>query len=155
MRKSLILFGALLALNILLVIGIFSVSLKNRDNYAAKLQERLGELKPQAQSVQNKLEKLKVFQAQLSSRMLILDSLTDLIKALSPECSLSMISINEEGVLIVRGEAPELQKILDFVVEIEKSAYFKNARMNYSSRRKLRDKQVLDFEIQADLDQEK
>ena len=63
-----------------------------------------------------------------------------------------MLSINEQGVLVVRGQAKSLGEVLDFVGSLEKSPYFKNSHLNFSSRRKLKNEEIIDFEIQADLD---
>ncbi len=151
LKKNFLIFSALFLINVFLLSAVFFVGLNNKRRYLKRLKVRLIRLKPEAEAVQQKLEKLKVFQNQLSARVLILDAITDLVKNVSPSCTLSMFSINEQGVLVVRGESKGLQDVLDFVLELDKSPYFKNAHLNYSSRRKLQDRQVLDFEIQADL----
>lgn len=154
LKQKLVISTGLLILNLAIFGAIFWVTLNNKKAYLEKLEQRLSRLKPQAQSIQNKIEKLQMLQRQLSSQILVLDAITDLANVTSSTCTLNMLSINEEDVLVVRGQMKSLQEVLDFVIEIEKSPYFKNSHLNYSSRRKVKGREILDFEIQAELNKE-
>ncbi len=152
-KKRLFFCVFLLIINVFICGALFLTVLSNKKKYLNMLEIRAAQLKPEAQSIQNKLKKLQIIQAQLNSQTLILDAITDLIN-LSSSCTLNMLSINEEKILVVRGQTNNLQDVLDFVFAIEKSSYFKNSNLNYSSRRKIKDVEITDFEIQAQLDQE-
>ncbi len=152
LKKKFFVSGILIIANILLVAAMFWMMLSNKEAYLNKLEQRLAQLKPQAQAVQNKVQKLQMVQTQLTSQLLILDAITDLINVTSATSTLNMLSINEQGVLIVRGQAKSLGEVLDFVGSIENSPYFKNSHLNFSSRRKMKNEELIDFEIQADLD---
>ncbi|MCP4650744.1 MAG: hypothetical protein GY853_11790 [PVC group bacterium] len=141
----------LLILNIALLGGIFIIRLHNKEAYLNNLKEKLVKLKPQAEELQNKLAKIEMVKMQLNSQILILNAIADIVKVTSSACTLNTLSINEFGVLVIRGQTQNLQEVLDFVVELEKSPYFKESHLNYSSRRKVKDKEILDFEINANL----
>jgi len=152
LKKKFFVSAILVLVNILFVGAMFWMMLKNKESYLQELERKLLELKPQAQAVQNKIHKLQMVQTQLTSQLLILDAITDLINVTSATITLNMLSINESGVLVVRGQAKSLGEVLDFVGAIEKSPYFKNSHLNFSSRRKMKDEELIDFEIQAKLD---
>ncbi|MFH1459299.1 MAG: PilN domain-containing protein [Candidatus Omnitrophota bacterium] len=153
LKKKLIICGLILLVNMILAAAVFFVSLNNKKAYMAKMDEEILKLRPQAQEIQNKIQKLEMVEMQLSSQALILNAITDLANVTSSACTLNMLSINEQGQLLVRGQTKNLQDVLDFVSAIEKSAHFKNSHLNYSSRRKIKNQEVIDFEIQADLDE--
>ncbi len=154
-KSKIILSALLIILNFILLTTLFLVTLNNKKVYLRRLKERLSELKPQAQLIQNKLIKIQMLKAQISSQNLILDAISDLVKVAPAACTLNMLSINEAGVLVVRGQAENLQDVLDFVLELEKLQNFKNSHLNYSSRRKIKNKEIIDFEIQTNLHKER
>ena len=154
LKKKFLTTAVLVIANILLVAAIFGLTLNNKELYLKELQGKISELKPQAQSIQNKVQKLQIVQTKLTSQLLILDAITDLINVTSVTSTLNMLSINEQGVLVVRGQAKNLGEVLDFVAAIENSPYFKNSHLNFSSRRKFKNEELIDFEIQAMLDKE-
>jgi len=154
-KNKLFLSGLLLLANILILAAIFLVSLNNKQFYLATLEKELTRLKPQAQATQNKIQRLRMIQAQLTSQALILDAITDLVNVTSTATTLNMLSINEKGVIVVRGQTKALGDVLDFVSAIEKSPYFSGSHLNYSSRRKMKNEEFIDFEIQANLEARK
>ncbi len=152
LKKKFFISIVLVIANILLVAAMFWMMLKHKESYLKELEQKLSQLKPQAQALQNKAQKLQMVHTQLTSQLLILDAITDLINVTSATSTLNMLSINEKGVLVVRGQAKSLGEVLDFVGSIENSPYFKNSHLNFSSRRKMKNEELIDFEIQADLD---
>ena len=154
LKKKLLFSVALIVLNIIFLAAVFFVVLNNKKEYLNKIEKELSRLRPQASSIQNKLRKIKMITMQRNSQILILEAISDLVKVTPSGCTLNMLSINEEGTLIVRGQARNLEEVFGFVVELEKSSYFKNSHLNYSSRRKIKTEEILDFEIQAQLNKE-
>ncbi|MFH2138964.1 MAG: PilN domain-containing protein [Candidatus Omnitrophota bacterium] len=155
LKKKILLMLSLLTISIILSGVLFITRLHNKKAYLDSLKERMTQLKPQAKELQNKLVKIQMVKVQLNSQILILNAISDLVRVTSSSCVLNMLSVNEEGVLVLRGQAENLQEVLDFVSKLENSPYFEDSHLNYSSRRKIRDKEVLDFEIQARLMKEK
>lgn len=153
-KKRILIAGLLLFTNILLFSGIFLIQMNRKQAYLEKLNKEITVLKPQAQAVQNKLRKLEIVKAQLSSQLLILDAITDIVDISPVSINLNMLSINEQGIMLIRGQAKTLQEVLDFVGAIEKSIYFNNSHLNYSNRRKMKDMELIDFEIQSKVQQE-
>lgn len=154
LKRKLLISSLLVVANIFLVAAIFLVSLNNKQAYLKALEKELNRLKPEAQATQNKIQKLRMIQTQLTSQLLILDAITDLINVTSDGTTLNMLSLNEEGVMVVRGQTKTLGDVLDFVSAIEKSPYFMKSHLNYSSRRKTKNEELIDFEIQANLETE-
>jgi Tfp pilus assembly protein PilN len=151
LKKKILITGMLFVINSILIGTVFTVSFRHKARSLEALQTKLSRIMPQAKAVQDKLTQLRLVRHQLRSQALILDAITDLMNAASASCTLTMLSINEEGVLIVHGQTENLQAVLDLVTELEKSEHIEKSRLNYSSRRKTKDKELLDFEIQAAL----
>jgi len=151
LKKNISIGLILLFVNVLLLGGIFMVQLNSKQKYLEKLNKEIALLEPQAESVQNKLRKLEIVKQQLSSQMMTLDAITAIVDIVPVSTNLNMLSINEEAVLLIRGQAKTLQEVLDFVGSIEKSEYFINGHLNYSNRRKMKDRELIDFEIQAQI----
>lgn len=154
LKKKLLVLVSLIVLNIIFLAAVFFVVLNSKKEYLNNIEKELSRLRPQAGLIQNKLSKIKMITMQRNSQILILEAISDLVKVTPFGCTLNMLSINEEGILIVRGQARDLEEVFGFVVELEKSPYFKNSHLNYSSRRKIKAKEILDFEIQAQLNKE-
>jgi len=153
--KKRILFGlGLLFINILLLAGIFTLQINRKQAYLEKINQEISKLKPQAHTVQSKLRKLEIVKQQLSSQLRILDAITDIADIIPVSANLNMLSINEQGIFLIRGQSKTLQEVLDFVSVIEKSEYFINSHLNYSNRRKIKDLELIDFEIQAMIQQQ-
>jgi len=148
-KKRISISIGLLLVNILLLAGIFMLQINSKQAYLEKINTEITSLKPQAQTVQNKLRKLEIVKEQLSSQLRILDAITAIADIIPVSTNLNMLSINEQGILVIRGQAKTLQEVLDFVSALEKSEYFINSHLNYSNRRKIRDLELIDFEIQA------
>ncbi len=153
LKKKISIGFILLFVNILLLCGIFMVQMNSKQQYLEKLNKEIAMRKPQAEAVQNKLRKLEIVKQQLSSQMLTLDAITAIVDIVPVSTNLNMLSINEEAVLLIRGQAKTLQEVLDFVGSIEKSKYFINSHLNYSNRRKMKDRELIDFEIQSKIHQ--
>jgi Tfp pilus assembly protein PilN len=152
--KNKLLAGCLLLLLNFFIIGsIFITNLHFKQEHIRKLDGQIKKLKPQAEIIENKLRKLEIVQKQLSTQILILDSITDIVDLCPVSANLNMLSINEQGVMVIKGQAQSLQEVLDFVAALENSQHFINSHLNYSSRRKTQKKELIDFEIQAKLEQ--
>jgi len=153
-RRKLILLGSLVMANIVMFGLILFVVISHKRAYLEELKSRLADIKPQARALQDKIERIRIVSVQHRSQLLVLDALTDLVRSMPQGCSLHMLTINEQGAVVIRGQATTLQDVLDFVVQVEKSPYFGRSNLNYSSRRKVKDQEIVDFEIQASVDQD-
>ncbi len=152
LKRKLALATGLLLLNTLLVLALFFTSGIQKQGYLRRLEESIQQGAPAARELMEKLSRVQMARDQQMSQMLILEALNDLVRIAPADCTLASLSVKEDGTLIIRGQAASLQNVLDFVRELNKSRFFRNAYLNYSNRRKQAKREKVDFEIQSGLE---
>ncbi|MCM8812614.1 MAG: hypothetical protein NC924_01595 [Candidatus Omnitrophica bacterium] len=145
--------AALALVNAALLVLVFLLTENRRQQEIAALERRVAAAKPQAQEIQRKLQKIELVAGQRRAQVLTLEALTDIVRLSPAACTLNLLTLDESGVLVARGQAERLEDVFAFVDALDKSDFFRDSHLNFSSRRKLRDRELLDFEIQARLDE--
>jgi Tfp pilus assembly protein PilN len=140
---------------LMLLCGIILISalgmgknLDNKANYLKRLNLELSKIEKEAQPLAL-LEKRSGFlqgRLQKPSTLTILHELYQIIPA---QVSLASLTYEENGSITVRGQTTEMEGVLAFVDQLEKSKVFKafNIKPKYASKRKSSAGEVIDFEI--------
>jgi len=133
---------------ILIMLGAISLaSLIKKQSYAAGLKTKVEQLFKQAKDLEDITNKLKVIKQYVNPKSSVLSTLVELSR-FSPE-SIVITNFNWEWQksLSFKGYAQQISEILNFTNTLNNSEAFKGAQNRYTRRRKIKDKEVVDFEI--------
>ncbi len=144
------LFSAALSLLILAVfIGLVLLKFISRDTYLNQLDSQLKQTSPKALDVQKMIKRLELVEQRLSNQGTAIDILYELYRLIPPEISLSVFTLEENGTVTLQGTSMAMSSVFNLVNTLEKSPYFQNVEVKYTSKRRIRDREITEFQIIA------
>jgi len=145
--QQLMILGIGLIYVLIMLGGIALVRLGQQQSYAFNLKNRVISLGKNAKELEDITSKLKIARQYMDVKSSALTYLNGLNR-LCPE-NIVITNYNWElgKAFTIRGYAQEIPDILDFTNTLSNSEIFKGAQNRYTRRRKLKDKDVIDFEI--------
>lgn len=145
--QQLIILGISLFYILICLGGIGLVRLIQQQFYATSLKQRAATLSKDSKDLEDITNKLKIAKQYVDPNSSVLPLLYELSR-LCPE-SITITSYNWQWQknFSFRGYAQQIPDILSFTNLLSSSEYFKGAQNRYTRRRKLRDRDVVDFEI--------
>jgi len=63
------------------------------------------------------------------------------------EIAFTYVNLDKSGTATLRGQSVQLSDVFKFITKLESSPYFKDVSTKYTRTRKLREKEVTDFEV--------
>ncbi len=130
-----------------------SFKLYKREREARLIIREIKRIKPLASRIQRERKRLVALNEELGGDSDSLDILAELYQITPKSVLLSTFSLETGKVLILRGEAQELSVVFDYVSILENSPSLENIRVNYATRRRVGQKEVVNFELYCHLGQ--
>jgi hypothetical protein len=149
-RRKEIMQLSLLALGALLIsAAAMAKSLDNKARFLQMLKMKVSDIAKEAAPLEEIDRKLRIIESQGARRVSVLDTLYDLHKIINGQVSLTHFTYEEDGRIILRGEAQELSGVFVFVSQLESAAAFKqfNIKVRYATKRRTQAGESIDFEI--------
>jgi hypothetical protein len=115
--------------------------------YEASLSKRIAALTRSLGDVAVQHEQQEFIAQKLAERRLPLAFLGYLIKALPQEIAVKYVGLDKDGNVVLKGEAQELSDIFKFVSTLEKADSCKDVKTKSTRKRKVREKEITDFEL--------
>ncbi len=142
--KLLILSGLAL---LFLCLGV-ARDLDNKSFYLSRLRQEAGAVGKEAKNLVSIEKRLKLLDSRTKDTPQVVDFLPGINDAIPQEVYLSSFSY-EANQIILRGQAGQLNSVLDFVSGIEKSKIFSGyqVKVRYATKRKSLNAEIVDFEI--------
>ena len=84
-----------------------------------------------------------------------MDVLRELYQGIPPKVSLSLFSFEADEKVTLKGSSPTMTEVLDLIPKLESSQLFRNVTVQYLNKRRVKDKEFVDFLIQLQLGVEK
>jgi hypothetical protein len=145
--QQLMILGVGLIYILIMLGGIALVRLVQRQSYASDLKQRVVSLSKDAKELEDITSKLKIARQYVDAK----SSALTYFNGLNRLCPDGIVITNYSWELgkgfTMRGYAPAIPDILDFTNTLGNSETFKGAQNRYTRRRKLKDRDVVDFEI--------
>lgn len=130
---------------VFLMAGFF-FDFKEKENRLEAMNQQLEKIKPDAVKIQQeKIITEKALDRQ-SEPIRSLEVLAELYSITGPGIFFNALSLTDDK-SIIKGQAEELDKILEFVSRVEASPLFENVELKYTSKRRFEKKEIVDFEI--------
>jgi Tfp pilus assembly PilM family ATPase/Tfp pilus assembly protein PilN len=139
---------------LVLVFFILISKIYFKNLYLEKLKERYKDVNQEAQKLENKFSKIIMIRNYLVARGYPIEVLSELHAVIPEDTQLDNIRFDEQGKISIRGTAHTMSSVFSFVDSMEKSAYIKDVKTRYTSKRKDGLKDVTDFEISASLEKQ-
>jgi Tfp pilus assembly protein PilN len=145
--QQLMILGVSLIYILIMLGGIALVRLAQQQSYAIDLKKRIISLSKDAKALEDITSKLKIARQYMN----IKSSALTYLNGLNRLCPDNIVITNYNWELgkpfTMRGYAQTIPDILDFTNTLGNSETFKGAQNRYTRRRKLKDKDVVDFEV--------
>jgi len=150
--KDIIKAGVLVMTIILFICGILLVHIYLKSEYLNKFSSKFKGLNEEASQIEKDFSKVRIIRNYLSVRGLSLNVLSELYDLTPLEVSLTSIRLKEKGAFSIRGEASSMSAVFSYVNDLERSPSFKNVKTKYTSKKKVDNQELVDFEIAAVLE---
>lgn len=112
-----------------------------------RLSRELLSLSKVVGNVEQMAKKLSYVRDQIYEPVLCLDSLTEIFRIASADINIAFFSYDVDKQVVLKGQAPSLSDVFNFVNSIENSRLFKDVQVRHSAKRKIKNNEFADFEI--------
>ncbi len=145
--QQLMILGVSLIYILIMLGGVALVRLAQQQSYAMDLKNRVSGLGKQAKELEDITSKLKIARQYADAKSSALTYLNGLNRLCPDTIVITNYSWELGKAFTMRGYAQTIPDILDFTNILGNSETFKGAQNRYTRRRKLKDRDVVDFEI--------
>lgn len=145
--QQLMLLGVVLVYTLICLSGIALVRLLQQQFYASSLGAKVVALGKDAKELDDISKKLKIAKQYMDPEASVLSSLYALSRLCPNSVTITNFNWELQKSLSFRGYAQQIPDILAFTNTLSNSESFKGAQNRYTRRRKLKDKDVVDFEV--------
>ena len=147
-KERLQLAGACLSILLMFALGMWR-SLENKSRYLEKLKLQLSKVSQQARPLEEIEKRFQVIERYSKKGSSCLDVLYELYKNIPPPISLVSFTYEDNGVLTIHGQAPDLAGVFSLVDQLEKAPAFKayHIKVRYTTKKTTASGEVIDFEI--------
>ena len=145
--KEVIFLGSSIMYLILVVCGIYLEKMHNRQTYLNLLSDRYKKIATEAEDLNEKVERIERIKSRLDTKSVAINYLYEISKLLPPEIVITSLSFQKDDKLDLKGVAAEMSDIFNFITTLESSVYFKDIQTRYTTRKKIKGKDVNEFEL--------
>lgn len=145
--RDIILLGSGVMYFILVVCGIYLEKLHNRKAFLELLINRYKTIAVQAGGLDEEVERVKKIKSKLDTDSIVLNYLLEMSKLLPSEIVLINFSFQKDDKVTIKGQAREMSDIFKFITTLENSPYFKDVQTRYTTRKKIKGKDINEFEL--------
>jgi Tfp pilus assembly PilM family ATPase/Tfp pilus assembly protein PilN len=145
--RELVLLGSLLMFVFMISLGIFMERLYNRSNHLKMLNTKYQSSKEEIEGLDSMLKKIKIVRDRLDSRASTINYFYQINKLIPAEIALKIINFDVDDKISLRGQAIGMSDIFRFVTILENSNYFKDIQVKYTTKKRIADKDITEFEI--------
>ena len=139
--------GIVTSLIIAVIITSMVLHISARKRIIHHLSAQLRELSADVDKVEMMSKKLNYVKTQLGRSSECLDTLTEIFRIAPNDISLAFFGYDTNKPIVLKGQAKTLSGVFNFVNTLEASEMFKEVQVRYSSKRKVKDAEIADFEI--------
>lgn len=150
--REIMIAGALVFYLCFVLAGIAGSRQYVYQGYEAQLAKQLAHNSRMLGDTAEQYRQQEFIKARLDERRLPLIFLGYLLKSLPSEIAVKYVNLNQERKVILKGEAQELSDIYKFVSLLEKTAFCKDVKSRSTRKRKVKDRELTDFELNFSLE---
>lgn len=145
--QQLLILGVCLAY-IFIMLGLIVFSkFSLRQSYRDKLKTQINQLKAKNDDLTDLVQKVAMVKQYTDTKQSALNYIYELTRVCPDTITLTNFSWERQKSMLIRGYAYRMQDIFSFVNVLENSTMFKGMQARSTRRRKIKDNEVVDFEI--------
>jgi len=145
-RELMIAGSSFIYLFTIICVILFS-NISHQESYLNKLNQRNAIIEKEMGNLSGQLNKIDFVKSYLSNRRKPLIVFTQLEKMTPDNISISSVAIDEQDKVSIKGQAMQLSDVFKFISTLEQVKYFKNVETKSTRKKKVKDKDVTDFEL--------
>lgn len=145
--REIIIIGSIAIYLFMVICGLFLGKISGQQSYLNKLNKDYEESEGGMKDILAQLDKIAFVSAYLGKRGLPLDVFYELETNISSEVVVNAVTIDEKDGVSVRGQAFGLSDVFKFVNALEKVKGFKDVQAKSTRKKKVKDKELTEFEI--------
>jgi len=150
-RKKLMLTGILILLVFILGGGIFLERIYTKALLLKRLNTQLIKLEEETTELKKEDLKIKLIKSRIDTKNSAIEVLREIHKVTPQEIYLAAIGFDESKQVSLRGSSVSMSEVFKFVKTLKKLPIFKDVKTKYITKRKLKGKDLTDFEITCPL----
>ncbi len=132
---------------ILMICGIYIEKMNNRQAYLDMLDKKKQAVTANTEHLNEKVERIKRIKAKLDTRSSALNYLYEISKLIPPEIVLLNVAIQVDDNVRIKGRSDQMSDVFQFITVLENSRLFKDVATRYTTRKKYKDKDIIEFEL--------
>ena len=150
-RKELMLTGILAFLVLIMGSGIFLEKICTKTLLLRRLDAQFVKLEDGTSELKKEYLKINLIKNRMDTKNSALEVLREIHKVAPQEIYLTNISFEEGKLISLRGTSKAMSEVFEFVKTLEGLPIFKNVKTKYVTKRRLKGKDLTDFEITCPL----
>ena len=123
----------------------------DRQVYLSVISAELKNMEPKVAKAKKMMKDIAVIRETKAKKPLAIDCLSEITSLTPSGISLGTVEYESEKTITVRGSAPALSDCLKYVSLLDGSPLFEGVKIKYANKRMAENREVTDFEINADL----
>lgn len=139
---GILLFSVLVAAALVLYTRI-----SNKQKTISYLKKQISEQEALVKDIKSAKSRLSVIKEWNSNKKICIDILKELYQITPTEISLTVLTYDVNAPLVLQGSAQKMSDIFKYVSILEQSRYFQNVQIRYATKRKVRNRELTDFQI--------
>ena len=150
-RKELMLTGILILSVLIMGLGIFLEKICTKTLLLRRLDAQFVKLEDGTSELKKEYLKINLIKNRMDTKNSALEVLREIHKVVPQEIYLTNISFEEGKLISLRGTSKAMSEVFKFVKTLEGLPIFKNVKTKYVTKRRLKGKDLTDFEITCPL----
>ncbi|MEI8344522.1 MAG: PilN domain-containing protein, partial [Candidatus Omnitrophota bacterium] len=150
--SEMVIAGVFSLMIVAMIIGIFIVQIYFRNKCLREMREGFDHKSAQAEKLVLLSEENKMIRQFKKRRGVALKTLDEFGRILPIQMYVAEVTLNEANRFSAKGTSDLMSMVFSFVTEMENNPYFKGVTSDYTKSRKENDKDVSDFGISCNLD---
>ncbi len=145
--RLLLVLGSAVIYILTVICALFLSRIYTRQNYQKELEDRSAAIEGDMGELFGRLGKIGFIRDSLAARNKPLSVMKQLFNSIPAEISVTSFDMDQQSVKI-RGRGSQLSDVYKFVTTLESSKYFKEIETKYTRKKKTKDGEFTDFELE-------
>jgi Tfp pilus assembly protein PilN len=108
-----------------------------------------------AKDLEEKVERLKKIKSKIDTKSVALNYILEVSRLLPVELVVTGLTFQKDDSLVIKGRAAEMSDIFKFITTLDASPYFQQVQTRYTTRKKIKNQDINEFEIVGLIDTKK
>lgn len=122
--------------------------------YLRRIQSDINSHKPEVKEVKEKMRRLRFLRGKLKDRVIVINIIEELYHLLPEEIFLSLLHLNDKGVLLLQGISTQGNRINSFQEELLNSSLFSEVTLQYATKQRTSRGEKTRFQITCQISQQ-